>query len=104
MKYTCDQCVKDYCIPCRTESHDGISCKDNRELIAKQRDEELLKENVGLLPIKKCPKCTALIEKIAGCNAIKCTQCQIAFCWLCNMTDPNDGKFYFIIFLLYTKI
>ena len=68
--------------------------------MAKRRDEEVLKENLGLLPIKRCPnpKCSVLIEKIAGCSAIKCTQCEIAFCWLCNMTDTVDGKFNNIIF------
>ncbi len=64
----------------------------------KQRDEQLLKENLGLLPFKKCPKCSVVIEKFAGCNAVKCTQCGIAFCWLCCTTDPVDGKFYFIVF------
>lgn len=66
--------------------------------MAKQRDEQLLKENLGLLPFKKCPNlnCNILIEKYAGCNAVKCTQCSIAFCWLCNATDPNDGKLNFI--------
>jgi len=64
----------------------------------KRRDEQLLKENLGLLPFKKCPKCSVVIEKFAGCNAVKCTQCGIAFCWLCCTTDPVDGKFYFIVF------
>lgn len=102
-KYTCDQCVKDYCIPCQTEYHDGISCEEHQKLLNKKRDEDLLTENLGLLPIRKCPKCRVLIEKIAGCNAMKCTQCTVAFCWLCDMMDPNDGKFNMTMFLLYIK-
>ncbi len=98
MKYTCDQCIKVYCVPCKTEYHEGISCQEHQKLMVKRRDEELLKENLGLLPIKQCPKCTVLIERIAGCNAMKCTQCGIAFCWLCYATDPVDGKFNFTIF------
>jgi hypothetical protein len=63
--------------------------------MAKKRDEDLLRQNLGLLPFKTCPKCNVLIEKYAGCNAVKCTQCNIAFCWRCNVTDPVDGKFDF---------
>lgn len=69
--------------------------------MAKQRDEELLTHNLGLLPYNKCPKCSVLIEKYAGCNAIKCTQCGIAFCWLCNATDPVDSKFDTSFFDIY---
>jgi hypothetical protein len=98
LTYTCDQCVKNYCISCQTECHEGISCEEHKKLMAKQRDEDSLKQNLGLLPYKKCPKCNVLIEKYAGCNAVKCTQCSIAFCWLCSTTDPVDGKLNFIEF------
>lgn len=85
--------MKNYCISCRTECHEGVTCEEHQRLMAKQRDEKLLRDNLGLLPFKKCPKCTVLIEKYAGCNAVKCTQCTIAFCWLCDKTDPVDGEF-----------
>ena len=96
-QYTCDQCVKNYCITCQTEWHEGVTCEEHKKLLAKRRDEQLLSDNLGLLPFKKCPKCGVLIEKYAGCNAVKCTQCSIAFCWLCSMTDPVDGKSNFVV-------
>lgn len=61
-------------------------------MLEKEREERLLNENLGNLPFKKCPKCKVLIEKYAGCNAVKCTNCSIAFCWLCNFIDPVDGE------------
>ncbi len=93
-KYTCDQCEKIYCIACQVEEHVGLTCEENKKLLAKQRDDQLLIDNLGNLPIKKCPKCSTLIEKFAGCNAVKCTQCSIAFCWLCDYTHPTDGKHF----------
>lgn len=91
VKYTCDQCVKEYCIACQVEYHEGISCAEHRKLMNEKRDQQLLKDNIGLLSIKKCPKCSVLIDRYAGCNAIKCTQCGIAFCWLCAAIDEVDG-------------
>ena len=32
---------------------------------------------------KQCPKCKVLIEKIDGCNQMKCLNCGFNFCWLC---------------------
>ncbi|CAF1394380.1 unnamed protein product [Rotaria sordida] len=94
-KYTCDQCVKEYCVPCQVEYHVGLTCEEQKKLLSKLRDEELIIENLGILPIKQCPGCKALIEKYAGCNAVRCTRCTIAFCWLCNATDPVDAHPHF---------
>jgi len=58
-----------------------------------RKDKALLKNNLGELPYKNCPKCRTLIEKYAGCNAMKCTQCAIAFCWRCSLMHDEDGEF-----------
>ncbi|CAF3837837.1 unnamed protein product [Rotaria sp. Silwood1] len=61
---------------------DEITSEDNQEI---KRD----------LPYKRCPKCQTLIEKYAGCNAMKCTQCNLAFCWVCTLTDEDDVHFHY---------
>ena len=46
---------------------------------------ELNKENSYNVRVKykQCPKCKVLIEKIDGCNQMKCINCGFNFCWLC---------------------
>ncbi|CAF1265906.1 unnamed protein product [Rotaria sordida] len=93
--YLCDQCMKIYCIPCKAEYHFGITCEQFQQLEKERKEKALLEKNLGKLPFKKCPKCQTLIEKFAGCNAMKCTQCTIAFCWQCLFTDDNDVHYHF---------
>jgi len=35
---------------------------------------------------KQCPKCNLWIEKVYGCNHMKCAnpQCNVHFCYQCN--------------------
>ncbi|CAF1597802.1 unnamed protein product [Rotaria magnacalcarata] len=68
--YFCDQCMKEYCIGCQVEY---------QAVKQKEQDAVLLKRNLGDLPYMHCPKCQTFIEKYAGCNAMKCTQCNLAF-------------------------
>ena len=46
---------------------------------------ELNKKNSYNVRIKykQCPQCKVLIEKIDGCNQMKCINCGFNFCWLC---------------------
>ncbi|RWS04931.1 ankyrin repeat and IBR domain-containing protein 1-like protein [Dinothrombium tinctorium] len=32
---------------------------------------------------KQCPKCKAHIQKLDGCNHMKCSKCKHDFCWIC---------------------
>ena len=32
---------------------------------------------------KNCPKCSAPIEKISGCQHMTCSQCKSHICWQC---------------------
>ena len=44
---------------------------------------------------KQCPECKVLIEKIDGCNQMKCTNCEYSFCWLClRKYTPNHYSIY----------
>ena len=34
-----------------------------------------------------CPKCHMAVERIAGCDMMRCTQCRANFCWTCGMRN-----------------
>lgn len=39
---------------------------------------------------KPCPGCGIPVEKVAGCNHMKCEKCHTAFCWLCGREVKDD--------------
>ncbi|CAF0826915.1 unnamed protein product, partial [Didymodactylos carnosus] len=88
--YICDTCTKIYCLECKVEYHVGMTCQAFKKFINKDKDDELLRINLGSLGFKCCPNCEILIDKYEGCNSVKCKQCDTAFCWLCKYTDPVD--------------
>ncbi|KAA0201522.1 hypothetical protein HAZT_HAZT005410 [Hyalella azteca] len=45
--------------------------------------QELLSMNYISNNAKRCPKCSANIEKMDGCNKMVCQRCHVTFCWLC---------------------
>ena len=58
---------------------------------------ELKKNNSRGVSIryKQCPECEILIEKIDGCNQMKCSNCGYVFCWLClKEYTPNHFSIY----------
>lgn len=85
--------MKIYCIRCTVEYHDGMTCEQYQQMQQERKEKALLQDNLGMLPIKPCPKCRAPIEKTEGCNAMRCTLCSIAFCWLCGFSDKDDGMY-----------
>ena len=89
-------CGTEYCFKCGELAHSPVDCKDAKKWIEKESSES---ENTIWLKAntKNCPKCGKHIEKISGCNVMRCTQCQHEFCWLCLMpwsqhTDKRHGK------------
>jgi hypothetical protein len=76
--------------------HTGMTCEEYQQLEQEEKEKKQMAENLGDLPFKKCPKCLTIIEKIAGCNAVLCTQCNISFCWRCFFSDGRDSKLHFL--------
>lgn len=72
-----------------------MTCEQYKRLHEDKDEGAILEYNLGRLPYKPCPKCRAPIDKYAGCNAVKCTLCDIRFCWRCGATDDVDSKYTF---------
>ena len=44
--------------------------------------------------VKKCPKCTSMIEKISGCNHVTCARCSAHICWACMASFGQSKGVY----------
>ena len=49
-----------------------------------------IKEQINLQKIKYCPGCGIFVEKIDGCNYLKCF-CNTEFCWICNKIKYKEN-------------
>jgi hypothetical protein len=68
---SCGSCKKNVCMTCRSFLANPHTC-----------DAEVLKSLAFLATDSKpCPKCAALIFRIAGCNHMFCTNCRTHFDW-----------------------
>ena len=87
-----------FCSLCDQPAHAPTSCEDHRAWVQKIKDEisDASDENGKAMEgtdlanalwlkanTKKCPRCSALIEKDEGCNHMTCRKCRHDFCWIC---------------------
>ena len=71
-KNECGICGVGFCLECNTEiGGDAHECKKDDLETAR-----LIRQDT-----RGCPKCSALISKIDGCDQMWCTQCKTAFSW-----------------------
>ena len=81
--FRCRSCFVSVCVSCG-EDHEGFSCEEwkiHRDPEARERLlEGWAEENQN---VKKCPKCSILIEKNGGCNHMTCPKCSVHICWRC---------------------
>ncbi|KAG6379491.1 hypothetical protein JVT61DRAFT_9981 [Boletus reticuloceps] len=80
----CPSCFSAVCNGCHEDVHDGLSCaqsKAQRDPAEQERlnDAWIASQNGR---VKKCPRCSVLIEKIEGCNHMTC-RCGAHICWRC---------------------
>lgn len=87
---TCLQCHQLTCLSCRTVWHAGISCTQNIRNIkgptAEQQKEEEASEALVAKTSKTCPNatCGARVDKVSGCDHMKCSRCGSQYCWECQ--------------------
>jgi hypothetical protein len=50
-----------------------------------------LKKRLG---IKDCPRCDTALEKVAGCDVVRCGGCRAVLCWSCLAVFEREGLAY----------
>jgi E3 ubiquitin-protein ligase RNF14 len=87
----CDDCDLAFCIVCKRVWHGVhvVDCypRDKMELDAEEQATRayLAKHS------SHCPTCTAVVQKIKGCNHMRCSRCGTHFCYICtSWLDAND--------------
>uniref|UniRef100_A0A1I7U306 RING-type domain-containing protein n=1 Tax=Caenorhabditis tropicalis TaxID=1561998 RepID=A0A1I7U306_9PELO len=88
----CGGCSASYCRLCLENSHGEVSCEEHRALQQPDYSIQAYIRSVGAENVKKCPKCSLLVEKIDGCNHVQCGRCKIHFCWLCLFYIDGEGS------------
>jgi len=90
-------CLHSFCFRCGGEAHDPATCQQ-LELWLEKCQSESETANWILANTKKCPKCSARIEKNQGCNHMTCKVCKYDFCWICcgdwKEHGQNTGGYY----------
>lgn len=116
---SCAECHYVFCIYCRMAYHGVAMCKLKSEAAQKIRStymsgdesEKLeLEKRYGKKQLrslveehfteqwleeysKKCPCCSAQVQKIDGCNKMTCSKCNSYFCWLCLNVLPKGSPY-----------
>jgi LSD1 subclass zinc finger protein len=77
----CPSCFIRICRGCHSVFHDGLTCDEQEE--ERKGGDRLFKRWVEKNGAKQCPGCRASIQKVDGCNHIKCSVCETHICWVC---------------------
>lgn len=85
----CPSCFAEVCSRCHAEGHEGISCAEWATRRDPKEQERLLRRWAkGNSNVKRCPECRIFIEKVEGCNHIRCL-CGAHVCWICRKSFNN---------------
>eukprot|EP01017_Pseudomicrothorax_dubius_P003524 TRINITY_DN10526_c0_g1_i1.p1 TRINITY_DN10526_c0_g1~~TRINITY_DN10526_c0_g1_i1.p1 ORF type:complete len:325 (+),score=25.84 TRINITY_DN10526_c0_g1_i1:63-1037(+) len=78
----CISCGRTFCLRCKQEAHNGLTCEQNLDKIDPGRSLRMyMADNPG---VRECPKCSIPIEKLDGCNHVECSSCHVHICWWQN--------------------
>ncbi|KAL7717935.1 RBR-type E3 ubiquitin transferase [Entamoeba marina] len=81
-----ENCMKDdyqFCFNCKETWHSGLTCAQYQEWKRMNCEADKRFLSWAQKNTRKCPKCSATIEKNRGCNHMTCVNCGYQFCWLC---------------------
>jgi len=88
----CGQCTKISCVLC-TERLTEESSREPCDPFKYQTEEveRRIQLTGSVANCKMCPSCAAVIQRADGCNSIKCSSCNLYFCWLCGKVITHKG-------------
>ncbi|ELP90099.1 ariadne RING finger, putative [Entamoeba invadens IP1] len=72
-----------FCFNCKEAWHEGLTCAQYQEWKRMNCEADKRFLSWAQKNTRKCPKCSATIEKNRGCNHMTCANCGYQFCWLC---------------------
>ena len=98
----CAECKFVFCNECRNAYHTG-SCitavvqqasqektPNHFNQYAERASWVAASKRFGRQISKACPRCSAAVDKIDGCNHMTCSTCKFEFCWLCLIRWGGD--------------
>jgi hypothetical protein len=77
----CPSCFLRICRGCHSVFHEGLTCDEQEE--ERKGGDRLFKRWVEKSGAKQCPGCGTSIQKVDGCNHIRCSACETHICWVC---------------------
>jgi len=89
---SCSKCQLLLCATCHTEHHDGRTCDENKDRT--EGNMKAFSEWKATNKAKECPSCGIPIQKIAGCNHIRCVSCKAHLCWVCLKVCKSSRDTY----------
>jgi hypothetical protein len=87
-KFSCPNCLKVYCLECKSAYHEKKTCEENINDNKLNSDKKFY-EFANTLRIKECPKCKRWIERASGCNHMTCV-CKYEFCYICGKESTES--------------
>ncbi|KAL9707618.1 hypothetical protein quinque_011136 [Culex quinquefasciatus] len=82
--FRCPVCGSMNCLKCKA-IHPNMGCEEyqdrlngNYELKCSERQVQAL---ISSGEAMRCPRCTVVVQKIAGCDFVACTVCKTGICW-----------------------
>ncbi|TEB29221.1 hypothetical protein FA13DRAFT_1734886 [Coprinellus micaceus] len=89
--HQCPACFSCICSSCNEEAHEGMTCEQRRLQRDPVEQDRLNNEWAQANNIKRCPMCSVMTEKTAGCNHMTC-RCGGHWCWTAGLDQGRRRR------------
>uniref|UniRef100_H2ZD14 RBR-type E3 ubiquitin transferase n=1 Tax=Ciona savignyi TaxID=51511 RepID=H2ZD14_CIOSA len=87
--FVCPVCKVENCLTCKA-IHEGVSCLVYQEKLqntatndkSSKQTKNLLQRLVKTKDAMHCPQCNIIIQKMKGCDWVRCSMCKTEICWV----------------------